>query len=181
MSRNMMCLVLSAILIALLLPALSPVSAAPVEFKPNKYGWFDSIVFFGEPDHAKAVEMLIKGDIDAYFIDISEPDLYRKIKQSPELAYDFSFGLFYDLTFNPVGPTFKTGELNPFSNKKIREAMNYIIDRNYIVNEIMGGLAMPKFVPFIKLLPEGQRYLDEISKLESKDAYDAAKGTGIIE
>ncbi|MCC6029464.1 MAG: ABC transporter substrate-binding protein [Candidatus Korarchaeum sp.] len=182
MSRNVMYAILSAILIALLLPAFSPVSAAPVEFKPNKYGWFDSIVFFGEPDHAKAVEMLIKGDMDVYFIDLSEPDLYRKIKQSPELAYDFSFGLYYDLTFNPVGPTFpKTGELNPFSNKKIREAMNYIIDRDYIVNEILGGLGMPKFVPFIKLLPEGQRYLDVISKIESKYAYDFEKGKAIIE
>ncbi|MEM3740649.1 MAG: ABC transporter substrate-binding protein [Candidatus Korarchaeum sp.] len=172
-----------ALMVALLmLPSLAPASAAPVEFKPNKYGWFDSIVFFGEPDHAKAVEMMIKGDIDSYFIDLSEPDLYRKIKQSPELSYDFSFGLYYDLTFNPVGPTFpKTGELNPFSNKKIREAMNYIIDRDYIVNEIMGGLAMPKFVPFVKLLPEGQRYLDEITKIETKYAYSFEKGRAIIE
>lgn len=172
-----------ALMVALLLlPSFIPVSAAPVEFKPNKYGWFDSIVFFGEPDHAKAVDIMIKGDMDAYFIDISEPDLYRKIKQSPELTYDFSFGLYFDLTFNPVGPTFpKTGELNPFSNKKIREAMNYVIDRDYIVNEIMGGLGAPKFVPFIKQLPEGQRYLDEISKIEAKYSYNFEKGKAIIE
>jgi len=175
-------LVMALMVALLLLPSLAPVSAAPVEFKPNKYGWFDSIVFFGEPDRAKALNMMIKGDIDAYFIDIPDPDLYRKIKQSPELSYDLSFGLYYELTFNPVGPTFpKTGELNPFSNKKIREAMNYIIDRDYIVNEIMGGLATPKFVPFVKVLPEGQRYLDEITKIESKYAYNFEKGKAIIE
>ncbi|RSN70528.1 hypothetical protein D9Q81_00530, partial [Candidatus Korarchaeum cryptofilum] len=98
MSRNVMYAILLAILIVLLIAFLLPTfvpsqqprtsttpnitsttSAAPVEFKPNKYGWFDSVVFFAEPDHAKAVEMMIKGDMDAYFIDISEPDLYRKI------------------------------------------------------------------------------------------------------
>ncbi|MEM3930186.1 MAG: ABC transporter substrate-binding protein [Candidatus Korarchaeum sp.] len=172
-----------ALMVALLmLPSLAPASAAPVEFKPNEYGWFDSIVFFEESDGAKAVEMMIKGDMDAYFEGIDDPDLYRKIKQSPELSHDLSFGMYFELTFNPVGPTFpKTGELNPFSNKKIREAMNYVIDRDYIVNEIMGGLAMPKFVPLVKLLPEGQRYSDEITKIETEYAYSFEKGRAIIE
>ena len=174
--------VLVLMIALLLLPSLASASAAPVEFKPNKYGWFDSIVFFGEPDHAKAVEMMIKGDIDAYFIDLSEPDLYRKIKQSPGLSYDFSFGLYYELTFNPVGPTFpKTGEFNPFSNKRIREAMNYIVDRDYIINEIMGGLGTPKFLPFIRVFPEAQRYAGEMAKIESRYAYNFEKGKAIIE
>ncbi|MEM0042230.1 MAG: hypothetical protein QXU23_07305, partial [Candidatus Korarchaeum sp.] len=87
-----------ALMVALLmLPSLAPASAAPVEFKPNEYGWFDSIVFFEESDGAKAVEMMIKGDMDAYFEGIDDPDLYRKIKQSPELSHDLSFGMYFEL------------------------------------------------------------------------------------
>jgi Predicted solute binding protein len=132
----------------LLMPNAMPVFASPEQFPVNKYGWLDTIVFFGEKDRSKAINMMVKGDMDAYFIDIPDPDLYRKIKQEPTLAYDFSFGLYYELTFNPA--TFKTGEFNPFTNPRIREAINYIVDRNYIVNEIMGGLATPKFLPIIK-------------------------------
>jgi len=163
----------------LLMPSAIPVSASPEQIPANKYGWLDTIVFFGEKDRAKAISMMVKGDMDAYFIDIPDPDLYRKIKQEPSLAYDFSFGLYYELTFNPA--EFKTGELNPFSNPKIREAINYIVDRKYIVNEIMGGLATPKFLPIIKVFPEGKRYSAEFEKIEKEYAYDFAKGKAIIE
>jgi len=163
----------------LLMPNAMPVFASPEQFPVNKYGWLDTIVFFGEKDRSKAINMMVKGDMDAYFIDIPDPDLYRKIKQEPTLAYDFSFGLYYELTFNPA--TFKTGEFNPFTNPRIREAINYIVDRNYIVNEIMGGLATPKFLPIIKVFPEGKRYADEYAKIEKEYAYDFAKGKAIIE
>ncbi|MEM2291625.1 MAG: ABC transporter substrate-binding protein [Candidatus Korarchaeum sp.] len=126
--------------------------------------------------------MMIKGDMDAYFIGLDDPDLFKKVKNAPELSYDFSFGDMYELTFNPVGPTFpKTGELNPFSNKRIREAMNYVIDRDYVVNNIMGGLAIPKFTPLTEKMPEGQRYSDEIKKIAEKYSYNFEKGREIIE
>jgi peptide/nickel transport system substrate-binding protein len=28
------------------------------------------------------------------------------VKESPDLQYIFSYGLYYELTFNPVGPEF---------------------------------------------------------------------------
>ncbi|HDI73787.1 MAG TPA: ABC transporter substrate-binding protein [Candidatus Korarchaeota archaeon] len=181
--RKGVSLAIFALLVALLvLPSITPILAEPEEQLPlNKYGWLDQIVFFGEPDRAKALDMMIKGDMDAYFIDISDPDLFRKIKESPELAYDFSYGLYYDLTFNPYGPEFKNGELNPFSNPKIREAMNYVIDRDYIVDEIMGGLATPKFTCLVKALPEGQRFLDVIEDIEDTYAYNFERGRAIID
>ncbi len=51
-----------------------------------------------------------------------------------------SYGSYNELTFNPAGPVFSgTGKLNPFGVPAIREAMNYLIDRTYIAEEIMGG------------------------------------------
>ncbi|MDK2372135.1 MAG: ABC transporter substrate-binding protein [Candidatus Korarchaeota archaeon] len=172
-----------ALMVALLLlPSASPLLAEPEEKLPfNKYGWFDQVVFFSEPSRDKALDMLIKGDMDAYFIDISDPVAFKKIKESPQLEYDFSYGLYYELTFNPVGPTYKDGRLNPFSVPRIREAINYVIDRDYIVNEIMGGLAVPKFTCLVKALPEGQRYIDVLDEIEDMYSYDFEKGKAIID
>jgi peptide/nickel transport system substrate-binding protein len=43
--------------------------------------------------------------------------------------------------------------LNPFGVREIREAMNWLLDRDYIVQEIMGGLAIPKYFPITGWLP----------------------------
>jgi peptide/nickel transport system substrate-binding protein len=145
----------------------------------NKNGWLDQVAFIAEKDMAKAVEMMSKGDLDIYFNEISDPQLFRKVKEDPNLTYGTSFGLYYELTFNPVGPTYKDGRFNPFSNKKIREAINLIVDRQYIVDEIMGGLAEVKLLPLNKGFPEYERYKDAIQKLEDTYKYDFAKGIKI--
>ncbi|MCS7202530.1 MAG: ABC transporter substrate-binding protein [Dictyoglomus sp.] len=155
-----------------------PSSAQTLNVNPN--GWLDQVVFIPEKDRAKALEMLIKGDIDIYFNEFGDPALFRRIKEDPNLTYGTSFGLYYELTFNPVGPTYKDGRFNPFSNKKIREAMNLIVDRKYIVDEIMGGLGEAKFVPINKGFPEYERYKDTITKLEELYKYNFEKGKNII-
>ena len=172
---------LALTIIAILVLAYLPLTLGAEELKIKKEGWLDEVVFISEKDRAKAIDMMIKGDIHIYFIDIGDPTLFKKIKESPELTYDFSYGLYFELTFNPVGPEFpKTGELNPFSNPRIREAMNYIVDRKYIVDEIMGGLATPKFVPICHGFPEYERFKDVIKEIEEEYKYDFEKGKKII-
>ncbi|MCC6004934.1 MAG: ABC transporter substrate-binding protein [Thermofilum sp.] len=164
---------------AILLLAVSLLGAQPqVQISPS--GWLDHVVFVPEKDRAKAVTMLKTGDLDIYFIDIGDPELFKTIKESPELAYDFSFGLYYELTFNPVGPEFQDGRLNPFSVPRIREAMNYIVDRKHIVDEIMGGLATPKWLPVSRGFPEYERYKDVIQSIENEYQYNFEKGKQII-
>jgi peptide/nickel transport system substrate-binding protein len=164
---------------AILLLAVSLLGAQPqMQISPS--GWLDQVVFVPVADRAKAVTMLKTGDLDIYFIDIGDPELFKTIKESPELAYDFSFGLYYELTFNPVGPEFQDGRLNPFSDPRIREAMNYIVDRKYIVDEIMGGLATPKWLPVSRGFPEYERYKDVIQRIENEYRYDFEKGKQII-
>jgi peptide/nickel transport system substrate-binding protein len=163
--------------LTLLLLVASYIKAQP-QVNPN--GWLDQVVFVPVGDRAKAITMLKTGDLDIYFIDIGDPDLFKTIKESPELAYDFSFGLTYELTFNPVGPEFQDGTLNPFSDPRIREAMNYIVDRKYIVDEIMGGLATPKWLPVSKGFPEYERFKDLIQSIENEYQYNFDKGKQII-
>ena len=165
--------------ILLLLSGVSYLGAQP-QMQVNPEGWLDQVVFVPVIDRAKAVTMLKTGDLDIYFIDIGDPALFKTIRESPELAYDFSFGLYYELTFNPVGPEFQDGSFNPFSNPRIREAMNYIVDRKYIVDEIMGGLATPKWLPVCKGFPEYERFKDVITSIENEYQYDFEKGKQII-
>jgi hypothetical protein len=70
---------------------------------------------------------------------------------------------------NPAGdPTFANDEakLNPFSSARVREAMNWLIDRDYLNQEVFGGNAVPKYVSFISGFPEYGRYIDLIRPYE---------------
>ena len=129
--------------------------ARPLESEgapPNSTGaahqgaWLDEVVFREEGDPAKAIDMMEAGEIQVYALGLNDPELYRKILSSRALQLEISYGSNTELTFNPTGPTFaKTGELNPFHVPAIREAINWLIDRDHIVEEIYGGLAIPKY------------------------------------
>ncbi|QOJ78458.1 ABC transporter substrate-binding protein [Infirmifilum lucidum] len=167
-------------LIILLLVALS--ALLPLLQAQPQGPWVDEVDFFAERDYAKVVDMLSKGDMHIYFSDIrADPALMAKIKGDPNLAMKYSYGLIFELTFNPVGPEFPaTGKLNPFSNPRIREAVNWLIDRNYIVNEIMGGLAAPKWTPLLTSFPDYARIADVMKLLEAKYSYDFEKAKTVI-
>jgi peptide/nickel transport system substrate-binding protein len=183
-SENKITVCIAFILMLLMLSqALAPIvtfTSAQEELPIYKYGWFDEVVFFPVADAAKAVEMMEKGDMDIYFKDISDPVLFRRVRESAALTYDFSYGLYNELTFNPVGPTTLDGKFNPFYNPKIREAMNMLVDRQYIVDEIMGGLAIPKYVPVCNGFPDYERHKDVIKSIETKYAYNFEKAKQTI-
>ncbi len=169
-----------ALLVTLVFILISTSLASAQTLNINKNGWVDEVVFFPEKDLSKAIDMMSKGDMDIFYKEIDDPVLFRSVKENPQLTYGTSFGLYYELTFNPVGPEYKDGRFNPFSNPKIREAMNLVIDRQYIVDEIMGGLATPKFVPLSKGFPEYERYKSTIQSIESTYKYNFNKGKKVI-
>jgi len=166
------------VMLAFLVAFTSFASAQTVNI--NKDGWLDEVVFFPEKDLSKVVDMMSKGDMDIFYKEIDDPVLFGKVKENPQLTYGNSFGLYIELTFNPVGPEYKDGRFNPFSNSKIREAINLVIDRQYIVDEIMGGLATPKFVPLSKGFPEYERYKSTIQSIEATYKYNFNKGKKVI-
>ncbi|MCC6065838.1 MAG: ABC transporter substrate-binding protein, partial [Thermofilum sp.] len=138
-------------------------------------------VWIMEKDFAKAVDMISKGDLHAFFIGIRvDPKLAERIKTDPNLAYKYAYGLYFELTFNPVGPEFKDGSFNPFSNPRIREAMNWLIDRNYIVNEIMLGFARPKWFPLVSAFPDYAKLADVVKIFEAEYSYKPEKAKTVI-
>ncbi|HEY2988485.1 MAG TPA: ABC transporter substrate-binding protein [Candidatus Binatia bacterium] len=163
----------------------APVKSDVATAKPNAAGtgaWVDEVVFREEGDPAKAIDMMEAGEVQVYALGLNDPELYRKIQSSRALQHDISYGSTTELSFNPVGPTFpKTGELNPFSVPAIREALNWLIDRDHIVEEIYGGLAVPKYLPLTSAFPDYARVADEARQIELQYAYKPERAKEIID
>ena len=95
----------------------------------RKGGWLDEIVV-SVIDAPSVLAQLKADNIDIYVNGFGTNNL-AELKESG-IPYTTSNGTYYTIQFNPA--EFKVG-FNPFQNRKIREAFNYIIDRNYINQE----------------------------------------------
>ncbi|MEW5869027.1 MAG: ABC transporter substrate-binding protein [Chloroflexota bacterium] len=155
------------------------VMVTPTPVPSTRQGaWVDSVIFTEQNSAQAAVTQLKAGELDIYAYTVNDANLYKAVQEDPELAYSNSFGSYNELTFNPA--TFADGRLNPFSSPKIREAVNWLMDRNYIVQEIMGGLGVPKFFAITAAFPDYAKYVDVARNLEAYYAYNPDKAKEII-
>ncbi|HTX79852.1 MAG TPA: ABC transporter substrate-binding protein [Longilinea sp.] len=131
-------------------------------------GWLDEIVFSVVSGDA-AVTQLQAGAIDLYANGLASADL-PSIQQAG-LSYASSSGLYYDILYNPAVFT-DTSVLNPFSDRKIREATEWLYDRNYINQEVYAGGGLVKYFAFETNGPDYADLADVAASLESKYAYN---------
>ncbi|MCK9524745.1 MAG: ABC transporter substrate-binding protein [Limnochordia bacterium] len=134
--------------------------------------WVDEVIIVEEPSATNAVARLQAGDIDIYSTTSSEPVPFATILGDPNLDYYQTFGSYSEITWNPVGPTFEDGRFNPFSVRRIREATNWLIDRDYIAQELYGGLALPKATMLNNAYVDYSRVVETARALEFQYAYD---------
>jgi len=144
----------------------------------RKGGWLDEIVF-SVVDSASVITQLEAGAIDIYADSLSSKDL-TAIKDSG-VSYSTASGLYYDMLFNPAGPEFNDGRFNPFSNRKIREAMNWLVDRDYLNQEVFAGGGLAKFFAITTQFPDYADLADVARKLESYYAYDLEKPAQLLQ
>lgn len=143
--------------------------------------WVDAIVAVEEPSADAAVARLESGDIDIYAYTVSNPEVLAKVEASSGLEYAQSFGSYNELTFNTAGPVFEgTGKLNPLAVARVREAMNWLIDREYMVNEFLGGLGTPRWLPFNGASNDYAMMADVARRLELEYAYDKELAAEVI-
>jgi len=144
--------------------------------------WLDTVVVVEEPNADAAVSRLQTGDIDGYWYSVSNPAVYQKVKADPNLKSYEAYGSYNELTFNVVGPVFEgTGKLNPFAVPAMREAMNWLVDREYIAKEIMGGLATPRWHALNVASGDYAKLADVARKLEIKYAYNKDKAKAVFD
>jgi len=142
--------------------------------------WVDTVIMSEEPSSDSAVTRLEAGDIDVYAYNIAEPAIAERILDSDTLQSKKAYGNYNEMTFNPAGPELEDGSLNPFAVPRIREAMNWLIDRSYIAQEISGGLARPRFVPINFASKDSALLAAEIAAIELQYQYDPERAEEVI-
>ncbi|MBN1139820.1 MAG: hypothetical protein JXM73_24830, partial [Anaerolineae bacterium] len=158
------------------------VEVTPTPSPLNRTGaWLDMVIIVEEPSADAGVARVEAGELDMYAYAVSKAPLFEDVKANPDLAYSMSYGSLNVIMFNPVGPTFPaTGKLNPFSVPKIREAVNWLVDRSYIAQDLMGGMGVPRCLPLVTAFPDYARYADIARKLEAYYAYNPDKAREVI-
>ena len=163
--------------------AVVPPTAVPptATAKPVRLGgWLDQVVFTGIADAQPAVAQLQAGAIDLYNVTVGDPNLFNTVKADKNLSYSVSYGGFDQLMFNTVACTDKN-VLNPFTDMKIREAMNWAVDRNYVSQEILGGLGTPRFTVVDDASADAARYAADMAAMATKYAYNLAKAQTVVD
>ena len=181
-------LVLVAILlVAILLVAFWPeptIQERETELASGRTGaWLDEIVGV-VADHNLAIPQIEAGDLHAFADDVTDPELFARVVEHPEVGYEKLFGVFSELTLNPAGtpeaPYFRDGRLNPFAIPRIREAMNWLVDRAHVAEEIYGGMAVPRYLPIHPAFPDYARYIDVARRLELYYAYNPERAKQVV-
>jgi len=119
----------------------------------------DEIQFIQYLDENTALEEVRNGNLDMYFFRISS-DRIDSVESREGLQVFESTGGSYSILVNPA----ESEKFNPFSIKDVRFALNYLVDRKLIVNELMGGYGTTMISNYGPFDPD---YLYIIDALES--------------
>ena len=126
----------------------------------DKGTYFDKIEFVQYSDESTAIEEVKNGHLDIYYSAIPSNILDPESRQ--ELNVFQSTGSTYGLLVNPA----VSGKFNPFSIREVRFALNYMVDRNLIVDEILGGYGLPMVSAYKPYDPDYLLILDELQSFD---------------
>ncbi|MGB6671163.1 MAG: ABC transporter substrate-binding protein, partial [Candidatus Nitrosopolaris sp.] len=129
---------------------------------PKKSAYVDTVRFIQYLDDNVALQEIKSGNLDTYFFRIPL-ETVSDVKADPNLkVYDRIAGSF-GLLLNPA-PSKDNNSINPFQFRQVRFAMNYLVDREFVVDEILRGYGTPLAAPFGVFSPE---YLNVLNTIES--------------
>ncbi len=139
--------------------AISIIAITYNESFAEKNTFVNSIKFIQYLDENTALEEVKNGNLDMHYYRIPSDRLENNQSREGLKVYDSSGGS-YSLLVNPA----ETEKINPFSSKDARFALNYLVDRKLIVNELMSGYGAPIISYYGPTDPE---YITIIKELES--------------
>ena len=119
---------------------------------------------------------LESGKLDYYLSPLAAADV-QEINSNPSTAVELypAVSTFMGIYFNPAPANVG---INPFSSQKARFALNFLIDRGQIAQDVYGGAAFPVLsIPY----PGHPSYAPISSAVDSFNiTYDKAKGTQLL-
>ncbi len=127
----------------------------------DKGSYIDQIQFIHYLDESVAVQEVKAGNLDLYLFRMPL-ELVQSTKEDHRVRVYESVGGSLSILLNPAPAD---EGLNPFSIKEVRYAMNYLIDRQLIVNEILKGFGAPMPSAFSIFDPDYLVLLDAIESV----------------
>lgn len=125
----------------------------------EKGTFVDTVQFIQYIEESTALEEVKKGKLDLYYSRIPSELLQNKESLDGLQIFDVTGGSF-SLLLNPA-----QGErFNPFSFQEVRFALNYIVDRSLIVDELMGGHGVPMISNYGPFDPDYLLIVDELER-----------------
>jgi len=156
----------------LVLIALLPLVMTHVSFA-EKGTFVDEVKFIQYLDENTALEEVRNGNLDMYYFRVSS-DRIETEKSREGIQVFESTGGSYSILLNPsISETF-----NPFSITEIRFALNYLMDRNLIVNELIGGYGNAMISNYGVFSADYLSIIDELESFHFK--YNPALANQII-
>src|SRR6266508_1062547 len=158
------------------------VLTAPSARAPPAGGYADTVTWFEQANQAQALLDLASGSMDLYTFPLRSAADIASAKANSNLWTIDAGGTANNLFINPVAvnQTIAPGFGNPFSHREVREAMNYIIDRDFISSQVVPG-QFPMYTIENRLSPpEYGREALFFSELERKYAFNPPLGYQII-
>lgn len=120
----------------------------------------DSVRFIHYLDENVAIEEIKSGNLDTYFFRIPL-DLVTDIKNDVSVTLFNKIGGSFGILLNP-SPSSNNDTINPFEFRDIRFAINFLINRNFISNEVLHGYGIPMHDPFGLFSPDYPVVMDTV-------------------
>lgn len=139
----------------LFLIILSGISPAFAE----KGTYVDTVQFIQYLEESTALEEVKKGNLDMYYSRMPFELLEQK-ESLINLKVFYTTGGSFSLLLNPA----QGEKFNPFAFQEVRLALNYLVDRNLIVDELMGGYGVPMISNYGPFDPDYLLIVDELEK-----------------
>jgi peptide/nickel transport system substrate-binding protein len=143
----------------------------------DKGAYTDNLRFIQYLDGNTALHEIRSGNLDTYYFRIPLETVASISNDSNVKIYDKNAGSFAFL-LNPA-PSKNLNVLNPFQFKEIRFALNYLINREFIVDEILNGYGSVQIDPFGISSPEYEALIPVLESYNFK--YNPNYAKDIIE
>lgn len=175
MNRKLLGFVIVVVLVTsgiLLLPR--PAAAQEPAFGPMA----DEIRYIEIASADVAVEDLNAGGHDIRQFSIPGATTRARVLQMANAKPALGAGNFWNMMVNGVPRA--DGKLNPFALQPVRESMNWLIDREFILNEVYFGYGIPHTALFYAMEPEYARHAAFIAGVEAQYGYTPTKAHDTI-
>jgi len=126
--------------------------------------YLDEVVFIHYLDETIAVKEVQAGNVHTYFWRIPL-ELAAQLKRDPNLLVYEAPGGMMSLLLNPAPVE---GQFNPFTIREVRYAVNYLVNRDFIVNEILSGYGVSTVSAYGPYDPDYLVVADEVEALGFK-------------